>query len=126
MNTELWPGRWWETAVAALAANSILFGVIAASTDHTKWAIATGFAPAALLLIGLLLRGRWRLGATAMLIVASLAAASWFWMIYPAVLAAIVIIGGLHNGYIGQTRPHPPPLPKRYPGGLISIGDRLP
>ena len=105
MNTELWPGRWWETAVAALAANSILFGVIAASTDHTKWAIATGFAPAALLLIGLLLRSRWRLGATAMLIVASLAAASWFWMIYPAVLAAIVIIGGLNNGYIGQTRP---------------------
>ena len=78
MKTDIWTSRWWEIAVAALAANSVVFGVIAVGNDHTGWAIATGFAPAALLVISLVLRGRWRVGATAILIVASLAAASWF------------------------------------------------
>jgi hypothetical protein len=105
MNTLTWTSRWWETTVVALAANSFVFGVIAAGNDHPKWAIATGFAPAALLIISLVIRGRWRVGATAILIVASLGAGSWFWMVYPAVLAAIVIVGGLSNGYIGKTRP---------------------
>jgi hypothetical protein len=95
---------WWEVAVVALAANSVVFGVLATGNGHPGWAIATGFAPAALLLTGLALRGRWRSGATAMVIVASLAAAAWFWMVYPAVLAAIVIGGGLANGEIGPRR----------------------
>lgn len=105
MNTQIWTSRWWETAVAVLAVNSIIFGLLAAGSDHPYWAIATGFGPAALLVMGLALRGRWRAGATAMLIVASLAAATWFWMVYPAALAAIVIIGGLNSGQIGPTRP---------------------
>jgi hypothetical protein len=109
MNTDIWTSRWWEIAVVALAANSVVFGVIAVSNDHTDWAIATGFAPAALLVVSLVLRGRWRVGATAILIPASLAAASWFWMVYPAVLAGIIIVGGFSNGYIGPTRPQPHP-----------------
>jgi hypothetical protein len=109
MNTDIWTIRWWEVAAAALAANSVLFGVIAVGNDHTDWAIVTGFAPAALLVISLVLRGRWRVGATAILIVASFAAASWFWTVYPAVLAVIVIFGGFSNGYIGLTRPQTRP-----------------
>ena len=109
MNEHPWTSRWWETTVVVLAANSIMFGVIAAGNDHPEWAIATGFAPAALLLTALALRSRWRSGATTIVIAASLAAAMWFWMIYPIVLAAIVIIGGLVRGEIGpapvQTQP---------------------
>ena len=100
--------RWWETTVVVLAANSIMFGVIAAGNAHPKWAIATGFAPAALLLTALALRGRWRSGATTIVIVASVAAATWFWMIYPIVLAAIVIIGGFVSVEIGPAPPRPP------------------
>ena len=104
MNALTWTGRWWETTVVVLAANSVVFGVIAAGNGYPEWAIATGFAPAALLLAGLAVRGRWRSGATAMVIVASVAAAAWFWMIYPPVLAAIVIFGGLAEGEIGPKR----------------------
>ena len=39
-----------------------------------------------------------------MVIVASVAAAAWFWMIYPMVLAAVVIVGGLVSGEIGPGR----------------------
>ncbi len=104
MNEHTWTSRWWETTVVVLAANSIMFGVIAVGNGSLKWAIAINFAPAALLLTGLAVRGRWRSGATAMVIVASVAAAAWFWMIYPIVLAAIVIIGGFVSGEIGPAR----------------------
>ena len=104
MSSGIRTSRWWEIAVAALAANSIVFGVIAAGNGHPELAIVTGFIPAALLAAGLALRGQWRSGATAMVVVASLAAAAWFWMIYPAVLAAIIIIGGLAEGRIGPQR----------------------
>ena len=104
MNALTWTGRWWETTVVVLAANSVVFGVLAAGNDYPKVAIGTGFAPAALLLAGLAVRGRWRSGSTAMVIVASVAAAAWFWMIYPMVLAAVIIIGGLVSGEIGPRR----------------------
>ena len=81
-----------------------MFGVVAAGNGHTKWAIATSFAPAVLLVTGLAMRGHRLSGATAMVIVASLAAAAWFWMIYPIVLAAIVIGGRLVSGEIGPAR----------------------
>jgi len=97
-------GRWWEATVFVMAANSIVLGVVATGNDHPKWAIATGFAPALLLVSGLALRGRLRSAATAMVVVASLAAAAWFWLVYPIVLAAIIIIGGLVNGEIGPAR----------------------
>ncbi len=97
----IWIDRLWEATVVVLAANSVAFGVIAAGNGHPEWAIITGFIPAALLPTGLVLRGKWRGGATAMVVVASLAAAAWFWMVYPIVLAAIVIFGGLAEGEIG-------------------------
>lgn len=104
MNALTRTGRWWEAIVVVLAANSVVYGVIEAGDGYPEWAIGTGFAPAALLLAGLALRGRRRSGATAMVIVASLAAAAPIWMIYPMVLAAVVIIGGLVSGEIGPGR----------------------
>ena len=103
MNPYTSRNRWWEATVLVLAVNSFVFGVVAVGNGHTEWAIVTGFAPAALLPTGLVLRSHWRSGATLVVIVSSLAAAAWFWMIYPAVLAAIVVIGGLRSGEIGPT-----------------------
>jgi len=105
MSMETWTNRWWEATVVVLVANSLVFGVIAVGNDHTQGAIATGFVPAALLIAGLALRNTWRAGATVMMVAASLAAATWFWMIYPIVLAAFVIIGGIAKHKIG---PRPP------------------
>lgn len=104
MNTQTWTSRWWEATVVLLAANSIFFGVIAANNDQPQWAILSGFVPAGLLLAGLALRNTWRTAATVIIVVASLAAAAWFWMIYPAVLAAFVIIGGIAKHKIGPKR----------------------
>lgn len=106
---ETWTSRWWEATVVVLAANSVFFGVIAVELfservgkDYTEWGIALGFVPAALLITGLALRNTWRAGATAMMIAGSLlAAGAFWWMIYPVVLAALVIIGGLSNAKIG-------------------------
>ena len=52
MNGVMWSTRWWEIVVVVLAANSVVFGVLATGNGHPGWAIATNFAPAALLLIG--------------------------------------------------------------------------
>ena len=79
--------------------------MIAVGNGHPEWAIATNFVPAALLITGLALRNTWRPGATVMVVAASLAAAAWFWMIYPIVLAAIVIIVGIGQGKIGPRHP---------------------
>lgn len=106
MTTQAWTSRWWEATVVILAANSVIFGVVAVGNGHPEWAIATNFAPAALLIAGLALRNPWRTGATVMVVAASLAAAAWFWMIYPVVLAAVVIIGGLSNAKIGPRPVH--------------------
>ena len=101
MNMQTWTSRWWEATVVVLAANSVVFGVVAVGNGHPEWAIATGFVPAALLIAGLALRNTWRTGATVIVVAASLAAAAWWWTMYPVVLAAVVIIGGLSNAKIG-------------------------
>jgi hypothetical protein len=104
MTTETWTSRWWEATVVVLAANSVVFGVIAVE-GYVEIAIAVGFAPAALLIAGLALRNTWRAGATVMVVVGSIAAAGWWWMVYPIVLAAVVIIGGLATHKIGPRSP---------------------
>ncbi len=101
MTTEDWTSRWWETSVVLLAVNSIVFGILAINSDHMTWAVTTGFVPAVLLLLGLTLRNSQRVAATTLLTVASVAAALWFWMIYPIILALVVIVGGFTNGKIG-------------------------
>ncbi len=102
MAMEDWTSRWWETSVVLLAVNSVVFGILAINSDHMTWAVATGFVPAVLLLIGLALRNSQRVAATTLLMVASIAAALWFWMIYPIILALVVIVGGFTSGKIGS------------------------
>ena len=114
MTTETWTSRWWEATVVVLAANSVVFGVIALGGGYVGIPIAFGFAPAALLIAGLALRNTWRAGATVMVVVGSIGAAGWWWMVYPVVLAAVVIIGGIATQKIGprpsQNQAATPPL----------------
>lgn len=104
MNMETWTSRWWEATVVVLAANSVIFGVVGVGNGHLEWAIATGFAPAVLLIASLALRNTWRTGATVTVVAASLAAAAWWWMMYPVALAAVVIVGGVSDAKIGPRR----------------------
>ena len=104
MTMETWTSRWWEGTVVALAVNSVVFGVLFTMNDYPGWAFRVGFVPAALLITGLLLRRKWRIGATAMVIVGSLLAALAFWVIYTIVLALLIIVGGLAKGKIGPVR----------------------
>ena len=46
--------RWWEAVTVVLAINSVVFGFLFGS--QFRWAVAAGFAPGLLLLIGLRLR----------------------------------------------------------------------
>ena len=101
MDTQEATDRWWEAVVVLSSISSVVLGVVAVGNGHTEWAIATGFAPAALLLAGIGLRARFRAGATVAVVVGSIAAAAWWWMVYPALLAAVVIIGGFGSGKIG-------------------------
>ena len=94
--------RWWEAITVVLAINSVVFGFLFGS--RFGWAIAAGFAPGLLLLIGLRLRRANRGLATVLIVVSSLAAAAAFWMIYPVVLALVIVIGGLSTGKIGPIR----------------------
>jgi hypothetical protein len=94
--------RWWEATTVVLAINSIVFGFLFGS--ELVWAFAIGFIPGVLLLVGLRIRSQNRGLATALIVVASLAAAVAFWMIYPVVLALVVIIGGFSTGKIGPRR----------------------
>jgi hypothetical protein len=94
--------RWWEAVTVLLALNSVLFGFLFGS--QFGWAIAAGFAPGLLLLVGLRLRPQNRGLATVLIIVSSLAAAAAFWMIYPVVLALVIVIGGFSTGKIGPSR----------------------
>jgi uncharacterized membrane protein YfcA len=113
MTVETWTSRWWEATVVVLAANSVVFGVIALGKGYLEIPIAFGFAPAALLIAGLALRNTWRAGATVMVVAGGIAAAGWWWMVYPVVLAAVVIIGGIATHKIGprpsQTQAATPP-----------------
>jgi hypothetical protein len=65
------------------------------------------FVPAVLLLVGLAIRSSQRLTATILLTGASVAAAIWFWMIYPIVLALIVVVGGFRSRKIGPKKTQP-------------------
>jgi len=71
MATKDWTSRWWETSVVLLAVNSVVFGILAINSDNMTWAVATGFVPAVLLLLGLTLRNSQRVAATTLLAVAS-------------------------------------------------------
>ena len=94
--------RWWEAVTVVLAINSVVFGFMFGS--QFGWAIGAGFAPGLLLLVGLRLRPQSRGLATVLIIVASMAAAVAYWMIYPVVLALVIMIGGFSTGKIGPSR----------------------
>ena len=102
MNTQTWTNRWWEVTVILYAIVQVVFGVVIVGNSHPGWAIVIGFGPAALLLGGLALRQRQRGLATLMIIVGSLLPWIFFWTMYPFVVAAIVIGGGLGSGKIGK------------------------
>jgi hypothetical protein len=106
MAVENWSSRWWETSVVLLAVNSVVFGFLAINSDRPGWAIAM-FVPAVLLLVGLAIRSSHRVAATILLTGASVAAAIWFWMIYPVVLALVVVVGGFSSGKLGPKRTKP-------------------
>ena len=102
---------WWEATVLVFAFTQAIMGVgVLAFGDggHIRFGIGWGLLPAALLLGGLAVRRRRRGLATSMIIVGSLAAAFAFWLIYPVVLALIVIVGGLWSGKIGRVRASEP------------------
>ena len=101
-----WTSRWWDTSVVLLAVNSVVFGFLAINSDRPEWAI-TMFVPAVLLLVGLAIRSSQRVAATILLTGASAAAAIWFWMIYPIVLALVILVGGFRSGKIGLERTQP-------------------
>ena len=93
---------WWQVVTALLAANSVVFGILFG--DQFGWAIAIGYAPGVLLLVGLAMRSEHRSVATVLIVASSMAAAVAFWMIYPVVLALVVIVGGFTTGKLGFGR----------------------
>ena len=99
--------RWWEAVTILLAINSFVFGVLFGSGNQFGWAIAVGFVPGVLLLVGLKIRKDNRGLATVLITVSAIAASGAFWMIYPAVLALVVIFGGFLTGKIGPSSPEP-------------------
>ena len=103
MNVQTWTNRWWEATVIVYAIAQVIMGVVIDFNSYPGWSILIGFGPAALLLGGLVLRERQRGLATLMIIVGSLLPGIFFWMMYPFVVAAIVIIGGLSSGKIGKS-----------------------
>ena len=92
-------GRWWEVVTTILAINSVVFGFMFGS--YIFWAIFIGWLPGVLLLVGLRIRNDHRGAATVLITVSSIAAAVAFWMIYPVVLALVVIVGGFSTGMLG-------------------------
>jgi hypothetical protein len=107
MATENWTNRWWETSVVLLAVNSVVFGFLFANNDHLGWGIAVGFVPGVLLIAGLAMRSRQRIGATIFLTVGSVAAAVAWWVIYTVVLAVAIVVGGFWTSKIGPKRTNP-------------------
>ncbi len=103
MNVQTWTNRWWEATVIVYAIAQVIMGVVIGLNLYPGWSILIGFGPAALLLGGLVLRERQRGLATLMIIVGSLLPGIFFWMMYPFVLATIVIGGGLGSGKIGKS-----------------------
>jgi len=107
MAIETWTSRWWEASVVLLTVNSMVFGFTFTNSDHLGWGIATGFAPAVLLLTGLALKNSHPRGATVLLTVASVGAGFAWWAIYTVVLALTVVVGGFRSGRIGHEPPEP-------------------
>jgi len=107
MNMQTWTNRWWEAIVVLYAVTQTVMGVVVANNGHPGWAIGIGFVPAALLLVGLVLRRRQRGMATALIVLGSLIPGVAFWTMYPFVVAAIIIGGGLWSGKIGFKTPEP-------------------
>ncbi len=99
--------RWWEAVTVLLAVNSVVFGFLFGAGDQFGWAIVVGFVPGVLLLVGLKVRKDNRGVAAVVITVSAIAASAAFWMIYPAVLALVVIIGGFSTGEIGPNRSEP-------------------
>jgi hypothetical protein len=98
-------GRWWEAVTMILAINSVVFGFLFGS--EFLWAILVGWVPGTLLLVGLRIRNDHRAVATTLITVSSIAAATAFWMIYPVVLAFVVIVGGFWTGMLGPRQTEP-------------------
>ena len=98
-------GRWWEAVTLILAINSIVFGFLFGT--EIFWAIFIGWLPGVLLLVGLRIRNDHQGAATALITVSSIAAAAAFWMIYPVVLALVVIVGGFSTGMLGPHQAEP-------------------
>jgi len=103
MDQQARSGRWWEVVTVLLAINSLVFGFLFGS--QIFWAVSIGWLPGVLLLVGLRIRSAHRGAATALITVSSIAAAVAFWMIYPVVLALVVIAGGFSTGMIGPRQP---------------------
>lgn len=99
--TSVWSRRWWDVVVAALASNSVIFGVLFTSNDHPGWALAAGFVPAALLGIGLLALRRWRSLATILIIAGGALASIAWWVLYTIALAMVIVVGGFQIGRLG-------------------------
>lgn len=100
--TSYWRRQWWDFAVAALAANGAIFGVLFTSNDHLGWGIAVGFVPAGLLGGGLMVQTRWRSVATIMIIAGGALASIAWWVRYTVGLALVIVVGGLQNGRLGR------------------------
>jgi len=105
MNQQATKRGWWELVTLLFAINSLLVGVLIGS--QFNWAIPFGYLPGVLLLAGLRIRSDHRAVATGLIVVASVAAAFAYWMVYPVVLAAVVIVGGISTGMIGPDRAQP-------------------
>ena len=103
MNVQTWTNRWWEATVVFYGITQAVMGVVIVGDGHPDWAIGLGLLPAVLLIGGLALRASRRGVATTMIIVGSLIPAIAFWTIYPFVLSAVIIIGGLSSGKIGKS-----------------------
>jgi hypothetical protein len=106
MDTKNWTSRWWEASVVVLGVNSLAFGIGATAGGYLDAALIIGWAPGVLLLTGFGLRNRQRLLATIMITLGAVAASFAYWVIYPIVLALIVVVGGFVSRKIGPTRAH--------------------
>lgn len=101
MNLQTYTSRWWEATVVVYAIVQVVMGAIFYANGYPGWAFLVGFLPAAALLGGLATRRRTRGLATALIVVGSVLPAIAFWMLYPFVVAAVVIGGGWYAGKIG-------------------------
>ena len=101
MEVQSWTKQWWGILVVLMGVNSLVFGFIAMNSGYPDVAIRVGFAPGALLLVGLALRRTNRAAATVLIILGSLGAALAYWVIYTVVFALIIVVGGFQKGKIG-------------------------